>query len=264
MINRSFRIFTAGAIAAVVFSIAACGGSKQAENGTNKAAGNSNSDFKASSGKLSGPVKFLLAGDSLMREGFGPAVETSLLTYKDVSVLREGVYSTGLNKTDFFDWAKRTEELLEQNKSDVLVVSFGANDGQGILDDNGKAFDLGTAGWSEVYAQRVNRYLTRISPKVKKIFWVGHPIPGSDKFVKKFMAMNPIYKVEAAKFPNVIYVDTWDSLAVNGVYQRSLKDESGKTQVARQGDGVHVTNFGGKIMAVPVIKAILEVVDLKQ
>lgn len=190
MVNRSLKLFSAVFVATALIGLTACGGAKQSDNGGNKAAGNSNSEAPNSSAKITGPVKFLLAGDSLMREGFGPAVETSLLTYKDVSVFREGVYSTGLNKIDFFDWGKRTEELIEQNKPDVLVVSFGANDGQGILDDNGKAFDLGTDGWSTVYAQRVNRYLTRISPKVKKIFWVGHPIPGSDKFVKKFMAID--------------------------------------------------------------------------
>jgi len=264
MVRNFLKICVVVPIFACIFGLAACSGSKPPEN-SNADPKNSNTATQppVSSEKIVAPVKFLLVGDSLMREGFGPAVETSLLTYKDVSVVREGVYSTGLNKTDFFDWAARTEELIATNKPDVLVVTFGANDGQGILDDDGKAHDLGTDGWRTVYAQRVNRYLTRISPKVKKIIWVGHPIPGSDKFVKKFSVMNPIYQAEAAKFPNVVFVDTWDSLASNGVYKKSLPDENGKQQVARQGDGVHVTNFGGKLMAAPVVKAILQVVDLK-
>ena len=76
--------------------------------------------------------------------------------------------------------------------------------------------------------------------------------------------MNPIYQSEVAKFPNAVYIDTWDSLALNGVYKKSLPDENSKQVVARQGDGVHVTNFGGKIMAAAAMKVILQNIDLKQ
>lgn len=257
------KVVTIVCIVAYLVGFTACGSTPSENGAANKAAGNSNAEQTTNAEKLTQPLKFLLIGDSLMREGFGPGLETALTRYKDVSVVREGLYSTGLNKTDFFDWTARAEEMIGQNKPDVLIVTFGANDGQGILDDQGKAHDLGTESWKEVYAQRVNRFLTRVAPKVKKIFWVGHPIPGNDKFVKKFSAMNPVYKSEAAKFPNVVYVDTWDSLALKGVYSRSLPDENGKMQVARQGDGVHVTNFGGKLEAAAVMKVVLQNIDLK-
>ena len=264
MVTNYPKIFVAVSIVVVIVCLAACETFRRSENQGSKTSGNSNTDPATSFQKIAAPVKFLLVGDSLMREGFGPALETSLRAYKDVNLVREGVYSTGLNKTDYFDWVAKTEELIGLNKPDVLVVMFGANDGQGILDDDGKAHELGTDGWRDVYTQRVDRYLTRIAPRVKKLYWVGHPIPGSDKFMRKFSVMNPIYQSEIAKFPNAVYVDTWDRFAVNGVYKRSLPDENGHPQVARQGDGVHVTNFGGKIMAGLVINAILQNVDVKQ
>ena len=263
MITVYIKILTAVTFIACLAFFAACGSDKPGAASNNNKAENSNTELVASSQKLAPPLKFLLIGDSLMKEGFGPGLETALTGYKDVSVVRQGLYSTGLNKTDFFDWPARAEAMIEQNKPDVVVVTFGANDGQGILDDQGKAHELGSDGWKEVYAQRVNRFLTRIAPKVKKLFWVGHPIPGNDKFIKKFSAMNPIYQAESAKFPNVVYADTWDSLALKGVYSRSLPDENGKMQVARQGDGVHVTNFGGKLEAAAVIKVVLQNIDLK-
>lgn len=213
--------------------------------------------------KMGLPVKFLLVGDSLMIEGFGPAMEKALLEHEGVSLVREGVYSTGLNRTDFFDWAAKTEELIGINKPDALIVMFGANDGQGITDSNGKDHPLGTPGWSETYGQRVNAYLTRISPRVKKIYWVGHPIPGNDNFMRKITAMNPVYQTEAAKFPNVVYVNTWDRFAVNGKYSRMVTDDDGKSAAAKSGDGIHVTSFGGKIMAGVVLKATQKDIDIK-
>jgi uncharacterized protein len=229
--------------------------------------GNSNqtaaSQTPAPPEKMALPVKFLLVGDSLMIEGFGPQLEKALLEHEGVSVVRQGVYSTGLNKTDFFDWAAKTEELIGANKPDALIVMFGANDGQGITDLNGKDHPLGTPGWSETYSQRVNAYLTRISPKVKKIYWVGHPVPGNENFMRKITAMNPVYQAEAAKFPNVVYVNTWDRFAVNGKFSPTLKDDDGKSGAVKSSDGIHVTPFGGRIMAGVVIKTIQKDIDIK-
>lgn len=214
-------------------------------------------------GKIPLPVKFLLVGDSLMIEGFGPEMEKALLRHEGVSVVRQGVYSTGLNRIDYFDWAGKTEELIELNKPDALIVMFGANDGQGITDSGGKDHPLGTPGWSETYGQHVNAYLTRISPRIKKIYWVGHPIPGNENFMRKISAMNPVYESESAKFQNVVYVNTWDRFAVNGKFSRTVADDEGKSAAVKGGDGIHVTNFGGKIMASVVVKAAMKDIDIK-
>jgi len=213
--------------------------------------------------KLTLPVKTLLVGDSMMLVGFGPALENSLLKIKDVSVVREGAYSTGLNRIDYFDWFTKTDELIAQHKPDVLIVMFGGNDGQGIKDKDGKAHELLSESWKEIYRQRVNVYLSRTSPKVKKIYWVGHPMTGNEGFLSKFLAMNPIFQAECAKFPNAVFVDTWERFGVNGVYRQSIPDDDGLWQIAKQSDGVHVTDFGGRILAGMVIKEMQKDVEMK-
>jgi hypothetical protein len=225
--------------------------------------GNTETQSSATPQNISTPFKVLIVGDSLILEGFGPMLEKTLLEHEGVDVVREGAYSTGLNKTDFFDWNQKTEELITLHKPDVLIVMFGANDGQGILDADGKAHPLGTEGWSEVYGRRVDAYLKRISPKIKKLFWVGHPIPGNAKFRSKLAAMNLVYQSETAKFPNAVYVNTWDRFAVNGEFKASIADDRGLVKRVKGGDGVHVTNFGGKIMADVVIKEMQPYVDIK-
>ncbi|MBS1796633.1 MAG: DUF459 domain-containing protein [Acidobacteria bacterium] len=222
-----------------------------------------NAPAPAAASKISGPVKYLMVGDSMMLVGFGPALENSLLKQPGASVVREGAYSTGLNRIDYFDWFTKTDELIARHRPDVLIVMFGANDGQGIVDRAGKTSEFGSAGWSEAYRQRVAVYLARVAPKVKKIYWVGNPIAGSDSFTEKFSVMNPIYKAEIAKFPNAVFVDTWERFAVNGVYRQSIPDDNGLWQIAKQSDGVHVTDFGGAIMTGLVIREIAKDIEPK-
>jgi uncharacterized protein len=207
-------------------------------------------------GKLEKPLNFLLVGDSMMLVGFGPALEQGLLGQGEINVVREGQYSTGLNRVDYYDWYSKTDELIAANGTDVLVVMFGANDGQGIVDLNGTPYQLKEPQWKDVYRQRVNTYLTRFSPKVQKIYWIGHPIAGDDDFMWKFQTMNEIYKSEIEKFPNVTFVDTWERFSINGKYSQSIPDDNGLWQIAKQSDGVHVTDFGGGIMSNFVMKTI--------
>lgn len=256
------KLFTIFALSTALF-LSACSGS-----GTNTNPANANAQTPAttpapSAQKLTLPAKFLLVGDSLMIEGFGPEMEKALAARDGLTPIRNGVYSTGLNRTDFFDWAAKTEELVAANKPDAVVVIFGANDGQGITDLEGKDHPLGTPGWSETYGKRVNAYLRRVSPIVKKVYWVGHSIPGNAKFHAKIAPMNKVFEEEAAKFPNVVYVNTWDRFAVNGKFAPRVTDDEGKSGVVKGSDGIHVTVFGGKMMATEVMKAISKDLDQK-
>lgn len=195
------------------------------------------------------PLKLVMLGDSMIMVGFGPNLEEQLLAKDQVTVLREGKFSTGLNRIDYFDWYSRTEELIQQNNPDILIVMFGANDGQGIVDENGVAFKLSDPKWDEVYQRRVFNYMTRFSSKVKKIYWVGHPISLSPDFGPKFTRMNKIYLSESEKFENIEYIDMWERFMVNGKYASALPSKNGKIGLVKQSDDVHMTEHGGLVMA---------------
>ncbi len=207
--------------------------------------------------KLQAPYSILIIGDSIILEGFGPALEGQLLTLPNVdSVKRAGKYSTGLNRRDYFNWNDYALQLIATFHPQVLVVMFGANDGQGILDDSGKAVHLDNAGWDAVYQKRVDDFLKLVSPVVDTVYWVGQPIPGTTDFYNKFTRMDRIFQSEAQLFPNVEYVDTWSRFAVNDRYSAIVPDETGLKQKARQDDGVHFTVFGGKILSNVVVQFI--------
>jgi hypothetical protein len=94
------------------------------------------------------------------------------------------------------------------------------------------------------------------------IYIVGHPIAGTENFTWKFGIMNNIYKTEAVKFPNVVYVDSWERFSVNGAFSQSIPDDNGLWQIAKSSDGVHVTDFGGGILSNLVIKEVLKSVNI--
>jgi len=207
------------------------------------------------------PLKFVMLGDSMIMVGFGPNLEEQLLAKNQVTVLREGKFSTGLNRIDYFDWYTRTEELIQQNNPDILIVMFGANDGQGIVDENGVVFKLSDPKWDEVYQRRVSRYMSTFSSKVKKIYWVGHPISLSPDFGPKFIRMNKVYQSESLKFENIEYIDMWDRFSVNGKYASALPSKSGKVGLVKQADDVHMTEHGGLVMAEYIMEILSEDID---
>lgn len=200
------------------------------------------------------PFSVYMIGDSMILEGFGPMMKNKLLEYKDISVKSSGRYSTGLNRVDYFDWFKETENIINQNRPDVLIIMYGANDGQNIIAKDGSIGNLGSEKWKTIYTERVSDYLALISPKVGLVYWVGHAIPRPQDFYNKFSTMNPIYEAECAKYTNCRFVNEWDRFAIDGKYAAAVADDNGLVQTVKGGDGVHVTNHGGNIMADEVIK----------
>jgi len=211
---------------------------------------------------LEKPIKILMVGDSLVEVGFGPVFEAELLSYAGLEIRREGKCSTGLNRIDYFDWYDYTEELISEYQPDILIVMFGANDGQNIISsETGKKSKFGTDLWSEIYTERVTNYLDRFATDVDLLYWVGHPIPANDDFYVKFSIMNEIYSTVIENYNNVVYIDSWSRFAKDGSYQIAVADNDGVVKTVKLSDGVHLTSHGGKILSDLVIDYITLNVD---
>jgi hypothetical protein len=122
------------------------------------------------------PHKVLLVGDSMIAEGFGPALQRRLSKNTSLQVVRKGQYSTGFVHQEDFNWASALKELILKNEPDVIIIHMGTNDPIDILDDSGKRLYFGNDKWTEVYASRVKEFLKFASEKKILSFWVGLPI----------------------------------------------------------------------------------------
>lgn len=199
--------------------------------------------------RLQPPLKILLIGDSLVEWGFGNQFESKVSAYNGITVVRKFKNSSGLNRTDYFDWYSYTKELVSAEKPDVLVIFMGANDGQNIRADDGNAYTMdNVVNWDNTYRKRVSRFLEENHESIKYIFWIGHPIPRTSDFHNKFVRMNPIYESECALYSNCIYVNSWDRFAINGSFVSRLADNNGTVAEVKSSDGVHLTSHGGNIL----------------
>ncbi len=198
--------------------------------------------------KMSPPLNFLIVGDSLVIQSFGVLTEQKLFSYEGVDVYREGHYSTGLNRIDYYDWYAKTQELIDSFEPDVLIIFIGSNDGQGIVAYDGAVHKWPSPGWDVAYRERIHKYMEDFSPQVSKLYWIGHPVPKTDNFNLKFTKMNEIYSSESLNFDNIVFINSWDRFTVNGVYSPTVADDSGLSQYVKSSDGVHLTPHGGKIL----------------
>jgi len=103
-------------------------------------------------GRLKTPVKVLIIGDSLIEWGFGSQLENKLNHIEGVIATKRFKISSGLNRKDYFNWFTYTQDIINDENPDVLIIYLGANDGQNIIAEDGRAYTMeNKENWDAVY-----------------------------------------------------------------------------------------------------------------
>lgn len=195
-------------------------------------------------------TEFLLVGDSIMYAfgiEFNNAAKKSNYKFDQIKV--DSRPSTGLNRIDYFDWYAKTPQLLSKYNPEAMVVLFGGNDDQAILDTEGKYRNPLSPEWKAAYRERVERYAKLINQSsVRKAYWIGHPTSSVPRYRKFFLAANKIYQEVSETYPKMEFVENWDAFAVNGNYAPIVANKSGKKGRVRTKDGYHFTHHGASIV----------------
>lgn len=205
-------------------------------------------------------TRFLLVGDSIMQAfgvEFQNAAKKSDFKFDQIKV--DSRHSTGLNRIDYFDWYAKTPQLISKYNPDAVVIIFGGNDDQGILDKEGKSRTPLSPEWKAVYRERVERYAKLINESsVKKAYWIGHPTSNVARYRKFFLVANQIYRNVSEAYPKLEFIDNWETFAVNGNFNPIAANKSGKKGRVRTKDGYHLTNHGANILADNLIQKMNE------
>ena len=203
------------------------------------------------------PLKIYIAGDSMA--GIPGMALTNLA--RDTGVMKARLdykVSSGLCRPDFFDWPGQIARQVHAYHPRAAVLMFGANDRQGVQTPSGKVYQFESAGWKKEYRRRVDDVIGELfDGGVRRIYWVGQPIMPDGAFSRQMRVINDIYKRAAKAHPGVQYVDAY-SLFGNGsgVYAAYLKDDRGRVEQVREGDGTHFTYAGGVRLAEAVLTRI--------
>jgi hypothetical protein len=202
------------------------------------------------------PLRLWVGGDS-MAQVFGQSLVDRSTERGTIEASLDYRISTGLTRPDYFDWpAHLVDEVLPSNP-EVVVIMFGANDGQSMAID-GVAYKVRTPEWQAEYRRRVAATMDLLAGDGRLVVWVGQPSMESADFNERISIMNLIYADEAASRPWIRYLDSARVLSpAGGGYTATLPGPDGEEEQARQPDGIHLTRFAGDLLA----DAVLAVVD---
>lgn len=209
------------------------------------------------------PAELLILGDS-DAGAFGPYLQSVLDGTGIVKTTLDYKSSTGLARPDFFDWPAHMREVVPQANPDIVVVTFGGNDAQGLRNLDGtwavaREPSADDQEWKDEYGRRVGEVMDYLSDGNRTLVWVGIPNAQDEDLTARLKVQDEVVRAEAAKRPDVVYVDTWKRFSgVNGgwaEYRVDPRDGVGK-DVRSDVDGFHLNENGAEILALDIAEAV--------
>jgi uncharacterized protein len=149
--------------------------------------------------------------------------------------------STGFTRYRSLNLLDDTRAKLDRNPVDIAVVSFGANDTQGIYLD-GRGHQYMSEGWQRIVTERVTAIVNLLRERGIQVYWVGLPKMREAQFDTDVRAMNAFFasRMQALSVP---YIETAPlSTGADGQFAAYLTDPRTNQRVnARTNDGIHMT-----------------------
>jgi hypothetical protein len=208
------------------------------------------------------PAQILIAGDS-DAGAFGPYLEQLLKQTGVATSTLDYKVSSGLSRPDFFDWPAHLQEKVPEVNPDIVVVTFGGNDAQGISDLSGtfivnQPSGSGDEKWRAEYGKRVGDLMDFLSADGRTLVWVGIPNSSNPEVTTRMNVQNEVVMSEVAKRPNVIFIDTWKRFSGrNGNWAEFVIDpRDGQGKDVRAKDGFHLNQTGAEILALDIAEAV--------
>jgi hypothetical protein len=211
------------------------------------------------------PAEVLILGDS-DAGAFGPYLG-DLMSQTGMATARlEYKTSSGLARPDFFDWPAFMRQIVPEANPDIVVVTFGGNDAQGLrnLDttwavSHPPASGSDDADWKAEYGRRVGEAMDYLSAGNRTLIWVGIPTAKDPTTTSRMKVQDEVVRAEAAtRTDKVVFIDTWARFSGrNGGYAEYVidpRDQVGKD--VRAADGFHLNVTGAEILALDIAEAV--------
>lgn len=190
-------------------------------------------------------------GDSF-GDGLWAALYNQLPRREAFHVLRQAQQATGFTRYRQLNLEDQLETHLADGPVDVAVISFGANDIQGIF-ANGKVAPFLSAAWKAEIGARITRYVKRLQGQGAEVFWVGLPLMRDKDFDGQVQALNAFHAGLMREL-GVPFIDTRRNAAgPDGGYASHLIDpKTGAPWLVRAGDGIHMSMKGYRLLTADI------------
>jgi hypothetical protein len=207
------------------------------------------------------PSKVFIVGDSDAGT-FGPYLQTLLDATGIVETELDYKVSSGLARPDFFDWPAEIDRKLPEVNPDIVVATFGGNDGQGLAVESGE-FIIGDpvaneAEWTEEYQARAGAVMDQLLAGGRTLIWVGIPNDDNPEVTARMAVQDRAAKAAAAERPEVVFIDTWTRFSGrDGNWAEFVIDpRDGVGKDVRAADGFHLNETGAEILALDIAQAV--------
>jgi hypothetical protein len=192
-------------------------------------------------------TRLAVFGDS-MAVDVAKALERFYAEDANISVINQGVGSSGFVRSDFFDWNKTATEQVAANSFDIAVMIVGINDRQ-TLDSGGQSFKALTPEWNAAYQQRIAAFVSAVRGANKPLIWVGLPPMSKADYSNAMGQISGIQRL-AVFGGGAEFVDIYDRfVGEDGKYSSSGPDLNGNRVRMRKDDGIHFSAAGADKLA---------------
>jgi hypothetical protein len=197
---------------------------------------------------LSGrPVNVGIFGDSF-GDGIWWALDQQLRGERDMRLYRLARPSTGFTSYSHLNLLDDIRAKLDRQPLDIAIISFGANDTQNISVE-GRPVHFMNDEWRRVIGGRVDAVVGLLRERGVQVYWIGLPRMRSTAYEAKARALSGFFsgRMRALGVP---FIDTVAATSdTNGHYVDRLPNpRTGRTMMARNGDGIHMTMNGYTIL----------------
>ena len=194
------------------------------------------------------PFRIGVFGDSF-GDGLWAALYNQLPRRKAFQVLHYSQQATGFTRYRQSNLEDRLADYLAQGPVDVAVISFGANDTQGIFVD-GKIAPLLSPHWQAEITPRITRYVRALQAQGANVVWLGLPVMRDSGYNAQAQSLNAFHARLMAQL-GVPFIDTRAAATdAFGRYASHLPAKDGVPWLVRAGDGIHMTTKGYGLLTV--------------
>lgn len=188
------------------------------------------------------PIRVGVFGDS-----FGDGVWSALyrlLPAKDgYQVSKFSQQSTGFTRYRSLNLETHDDSQIGNQPIDIAVVSFGANDRQGVC-DAGHCGQLMSPYWQQVIGNRIESYVAMLRRHGASVYWVGLPAMRDEGFDSDAASMDAFYAATLRRLGVPFMEIRPYTVDGDGRYEAYYQDADGTAKLLRAGDGVHMSMNG--------------------
>lgn len=203
--------------------------------------------------KIENARKVLVIGD-FVADGLATGLVEAFAASPGVVIDERSNGSSGLVRTDYFDWQAELPAMIAEVKPAVVIIDIGANDRQQMVTASGK-LNFRTAEWFQEYERRVTTLGKIVTDSKIPLLWVGMPAFRPQNMTADALTLNAVYRRAIERIGGE-FIDVWEGFVdQDGRFIVTGSDINGQQVRLRGSDGINLTAAGKRKLAFYVEKS---------